>query len=187
MLSLMVIIRRWRLPTICITVRTLSIQSDILACASYNMYHRQNTLNKIRYIRMHLHWATHPPTDGNQRSMQAWLFSDHLCCRIIHMNTKNLSTLSELDIKIWERISVDFHHKFLCDTWKYINVSDLVPNAAETRKLWRMGHQGITLCIVFIFYEIIRSNLTNSHFCLILNHFPMQTNNAMKFNNTNRI
>ena len=46
-LSLMVIIRRWRLPTICITVRTLSIQWDILAC----------------WCALRLHWTTHrwPP------------------------------------------------------------------------------------------------------------------------------
>ena len=61
--------------------------------SSYNMYHSQNTLNTIKYISMLVCIACIGlRTDGNQRSMQAWLFSDHLCCYIIHKNTKNLST-----------------------------------------------------------------------------------------------
>ena len=74
MLSSMVIIRRWRLPRMCITVRTLSIQSETLAQTANNLC---------------------SDTDGDQRSMQAWLLDDHLCCYIIQMSTKNLSTFDQ--------------------------------------------------------------------------------------------
>ena len=134
-LSLMVIIRRWRLPTICITVGTLSIQSETLACWCYK----------------YMSWTVWRHTDGNQRSMQAWLFSEHLlCCSYIdHMNTKNYSTFEwawyqylREDIHLHLKLTPgkDEWVKCPCARWCRIGNQEIMERALGPR-----GDQGIAV------------------------------------------
>ena len=90
-------------------------------------------------------------TDGNQRSMQAWLFSEHLlCCSYIdHMNTKNYSTFEwawyqylREDIHLHLKLTPgkDEWVKCPCARWCRIGNQEIMERALGPR-----GDQGIAV------------------------------------------
>ena len=93
-LSLMVIIRRWRLPTICITVGTLSVQSETLACWCYKY---------MRWIGLYVgaQMAT-----KDQCRLDCSVSISYAAATLITWPQRTAQPLNELDINIWERILI---------------------------------------------------------------------------------
>ena len=89
-LSLMVIIRRWRLPTICITVGTLSIQWETLACWCYKY---------MRWIGLYV--GAQMATKDQCRLDCSVSFS-YAAATLITWTQRTAQPLNELDINIWD-------------------------------------------------------------------------------------